>query len=256
MLRLTLIVLAFGATGAWAGNCDHERRIDQVLDLGEARHLAVIAGAGDLEIEGRDDLNEARIRGTVCASEAEWADAAGVETRGGPEAEIAVRMPDYDDEGSWGRNRYLYIDLVLEVPSGLALSVKDSSGDMQIRRVGELEVRDSSGSIDIENVDGRLTLSDSSGDIDLRDLRGDLLIEADSSGDIYGRDILGSVRVLRDSSGDIRFEDVGQDVIVERDSSGSIIAKRVGGDFRVLRDGSGGVSHSDVRGEVQVPHEG
>lgn len=249
-----LTMLAASHAQAWS--CKYEKDIDVTLDLSGSDLLEVVAGAGDLEIIGRPGTREARALGRVCASEAEWLDESEILTDGGRTAQIRVSMPDADSGWSITGNRYVYIDLKVEVPENIPLDVRDSSGDMEIVGTASVEVHDSSGDIDIENVTGEVVLNDSSGDIELLDIRGNVTVRQDSSGDIYGRDIFGSVQVERDSSGDIRFRNVRDNYVVERDSSGDIVADSVGGDFRVLSDGSGSIDVRDVAGEVDIPDRG
>lgn len=250
-LFLLIGLMAVGNVQAWS--CKHERDIDLALDLGGSERISVIAGAGDLEITGRSGTDQAVVRGRVCASKSEWMDEANVITEGGRNAEIAVTMPDTDSGWNLTGNRYVYIDLYIELPDHIPLEVQDSSGDIEIQSTASVSVRDSSGDIEIEDVKGDVVLNDSSGDIDLMDITGNVQVRQDSSGDIRGRDILGSVLVEQDSSGDIRFQNVRDDFIVERDSSGDIVARSVGGDFRVLRDGSGRISPRNVSGAVELP---
>lgn len=259
MKRLSTILCGLAilaAQQASASGCKFERHLDQTLELAGSDSLSVQAAAGELNIKGVKGTHAARIRGTICASRQEWADQSHVATQDGRQAEINVVLPEVDWGMSFTGERYVYLDLELEVPADLPLSVKDSSGDMDISGVGPLDVKDSSGDMEIENVGGAVSIRDSSGDIEVVDVTGDLTIEADSSGDITGRDIKGSVRVVKDSSGDMSFRDVDRDVIVERDSSGSIAADHVGGDFRVLRDSSGSIKANKVAGKVQLPDRG
>lgn len=251
---LASAMLAVSTAQAW--DCDHERDIEVTLNLAGSEQLSIIAGAGDLEIEGLPGSGEARAVGRVCASEPEWLDESRILTEGGRKAEISVSLPRVDSGWNVLGNRYVYMDLRVEVPDHIALDVQDSSGDMMVEGTGPLTVRDSSGDIEIENINGHVVLNDSSGDIDLLDIGGDVTIAQDSSGDIYGRDIHGSVLVENDSSGEIRFRDVRDNYVVERDSSGDIVADSVGGDFRVLRDGSGDIDARGVSGEVDIPDKG
>jgi DUF4097 and DUF4098 domain-containing protein YvlB len=239
-----------------ASNCEFQKTIDLTLDLAGSEQLTIAAVAGDLEVTGRADLDEARIHGKVCASEEQWLEDTGIVTEGGREASIAVETPEVENGWSFFNTRYLYVDLEIDVPTAVALDIRDSSGDLTVRGTGPVNIRDSSGDIELEDVDGSAVLKDSSGDIKLRHIAGDVTVRQDSSGDIYGRDIQGSVLVEHDSSGDIRFEEVLGDYVVERDSSGDIVAETVGGAFRVLNDGSGDVSYTAVSGEVEVPEEG
>lgn len=237
---------------AWGG-CEHERVLEETLDVAGSERLSIVAAAGDLDIEGEEGIEQVSVRARVCASKADWAAATSVQLEAGGEARLEVLMPEARQQFSWG-DQYLYVDLEIVVPTGLALDIRDSSGDIDLSDVGAVTIKDSSGDIDIRT-SGSVSLEDSSGDIELSDIRGDVTVVHDSSGDIEGRNISGNVVVAHDSSGDIQFQDVANDVLIERDSSGDIVAQGVGGDFVVLRDGSGGISHRDVQGSVQIPED-
>lgn len=215
--------------------------------------LAVVAGAGDLEILGDPGADRVTVEARICASKPEWAEEAGVAMSSEGDARVEVIIPKRSGMGGWGDN-YLYIDLVLRVPADLALDVRDSSGDVDMRGVGAVTLKDSSGDIEISQATS-VVVEDSSGDIELDGITGDVTVAQDSSGDIRGRDVGGSVVVARDSSGDIRFRDVRNDFLVERDSSGDVVAEGIGGDFAVLADGSGEIRHSDVMGSVDIPEK-
>ena len=247
---LLLCALMFTpALQAW--NCEHEKEIDKTLDLSGSAKLTVEAAAGDLEI-GAAPGSEAQIRGTVCVSKEKWLEDSDVSTEGGENARIAVELPDVSGWSLTGQ-KYAYIDLEVDVPSGVHVMVKDSSGDAEISGLDSLEVSDSSGDLEISDIGGAVVVRDSSGDIELEDIEGDVTIENDSSGDIEGERIAGAVLVENDSSGSIYFEDVGGNFTVERDSSGDITANGVGGDFTVLKDGSGDIDAENVEGKITKP---
>lgn len=254
-MRKTVLILAILATPtlqAW--DCKHEKQIEQELDLSGSETLSVEAAAGDLEIKGGSG-DKARIRGKVCVSEEEWLDESGVEVSGGRNASIAVVLPKSSNSWSWTGSEYASLDLELSVPAGIRLDVSDSSGDVFIEGVAAVSVKDSSGDVEIYDIQGDVSLADSSGDIDVEGVGGNVTVENDSSGDIRGERIDGSVLVRKDSSGGIRFSDVGQDFVVEKDSSGDITARDIGGDFRVLADGSGDIRAHNVNGRVETPED-
>ena len=253
MKKLLILSVCLFSTSLQAWNCKYEKEIDQVLDLNGSEKLTILAGAGDLEIRGDDDQSEAVIRGKVCVSDEDWLDESRVDTAQGKNAEIFVELPDQVSSWSLMGGSYAYIDLELTVPNDLQLEIKDSSGDVEIEGVSTLSLKDSSGDVRLEDIEGSVTLNDSSGDLVLEDIKGDVTVDSDSSGDIRGRDVEGSVLVRRDSSGDIRFIDVSRDFTVERDSSGDITAKGVGGDFNVLADGSGDIVAKNVQGNIVKP---
>ncbi len=245
-----VLVLAAGSAQAW--NCKYDRNIDVNVNLTGSEKLVVEAAAGDLHINGRPGISEARAHGRVCVSDEEWLNEARLDTEGGREARISVVLPDYSGRKLFGRH-YRYMDLTIDVPEWTALDVTDSSGDTVIEHAGPLSIRDSSGDIEIDGVKGDVTLDDSSGDIEVHGVDGNVTVVSDSSGDIRGDDVQGGVLVRRDSSGDIRFSGVRDDFVVEHDSSGDIVARDIGGDFRVLHDSSGSISSHDVSGKVETP---
>jgi DUF4097 and DUF4098 domain-containing protein YvlB len=249
---LVLLLLLLIAADVQA-ECEFERLIDESLDVSGSQSLAIAAAAGDLKIVGVSGSDEVKISGRICVSEEKWLDESRLETRSGDRAEINVVLPDVSGSWSLWGSKYAYMDLELEVPDGLALELRDSSGDIEIEDISTLSLQDSSGDIDIRNVAGLVEIKDSSGDIEVHGLRGDFTIISDSSGDIRGSGIEGNVRVESDSSGEIWFTNVRKDVIIEQDSSGDIIAEDVGGDFRVLKDSSGRIHSENIAGEVVIP---
>jgi hypothetical protein len=250
-----LLVYQFSSDAA-ADWCKFEKEIDMTMDLSGSDVLAVSAVAGELEIVGVSNSDQAVIRGKACASKESWLEESRVDTKTGRHAEISVNLPATNGSWSLFGNNYVWLDLYIEVPESLMLEVRDSSGDLSLDNIAGVQLQDSSGDIKITNVRGAVSVRDSSGDIDIEDIEGDFTIDADSSGDIYVKNINGTVLVKQDSSGDIRISHVSDNVIVERDSSGDIRVSDVGGDFRVLKDGSGSISSNDVRGEVQLPQKG
>lgn len=253
MIRSLAVLVLLSCASAQAWECKFERKLDQTLDVSNSDLLTIAAGAGDLVISGVAGTDEVRISGKVCASREDWLDESRVETSPGEQAHIGVILPSTDGNWSMWGNHYTYIDLELQVPANLDLDIRDSSGDIEIEDVAAVNVKDSSGDITINRASGDLIVADSSGDIRMTEVGGDITVISDSSGDIRGRHIDGSVLVESDSSGDIRFTDVGKDMVVERDSSGDITVKSIGGDFKVLKDGSGDINSSDVMGQIDIP---
>lgn len=254
IILAALLLIQF-STKASAESCKFEKTIDKTLDVSNSELLAISARAGELDIVGVPGAGQAVIHGRVCASKQSWLEQSEVITTPGKQAEIVVDLPDAD--GGWtsfGSN-YVWMDLRIEVPDKLALDVQDSSGDMSLKNIAAVQIKDSSGEIEVQNARGPVSISDSSGDIEVNESDGDVTIESDSSGDIDVTGVNGTVLVKSDSSGDIEVSDVSNDVVVERDSSGDISVNDVDGDFRVLKDGSGGIRSRNVKGEVDIPEK-
>jgi len=237
----------------WSNDCKYDKNIEVKLDVHASERLAIVALAGTLNVKGHSDPDQVIVRGHACASKEALLDEVRIETSGGESALVEVHLPDTYGGWSLVGKSYAFLDLELDVPEGLYLDIRDSSGSMDLAGIGSARIRDSSGSMEIADAAGPLSVEDSSGSISFDRIRGDVTIEADSSGSISGRDIKGSVLVKRDSSGSIRFSDVSGDFVVERDSSGSIAASGIGGDFVVLKDGSGGIHSDNVAGEISLP---
>ena len=245
------VILSLWAVPAYADSCDYEEPRTATLDAAGLERVVVRARAGSLSIVGKSGLGEVRVEGIACAGKRDHLESVRLVTeRTGSTATIEVEIPDTDWSMFSGTSPRL--DLEVDVPHGVALEVKDSSGAMEIRGVGSADVQDSSGEIVIEDVSGDLRIDDSSGSIEVSDVSGDVRLE-DSSGGIEVRRVGGSVVVDRDSSGSIEVEKVQQNVLVRRDSSGSISVADVGGDFTVERDSSGSIHYEDVEGRVDIP---
>ncbi len=212
--------------------------------------VRVVGKAGALEVHGKPGLTEIKVKGTACSNDREMLSDIQVrtETRG-DEVRVEAQIPSVVGL-SFGRSAYL--DLVLEVPESLVVKADDDSGDTLITGVAAVDLTDGSGSIEIEDVAGDVTIQDDSGDIRIRNVGGKVVLR-DDSGNITVDGVAKDVIVESDDSGDIDVSDVGGNFPVMRDGSGSIRATDVKGDFTVERDGSGDINYSHIGGKVRVP---
>jgi hypothetical protein len=204
------------------------------VDARGARRLEVEGRSGTLRIQGVDGLSQVRVRGTARASRRDWLDAIRlVARRDGDVVVVRADIPDWNTRDDWSDgNGVRALDLVLEVPRGMAADVVDGSGELEIRGVGALDLRDGSGEIDVEDV-GSARIEDGSGEVRVRDVRGDLRVN--------------------DGSGDIRASGVRGSVIVASAGSGGVDVRDVGGDFTIEEGRGRGVTYRDVRGQVRLP---
>lgn len=244
------VLVAAVAGPAWAGpGCAFTAPRDLDVPAAGIATLEVRAQAGELEIRGEPGLARVGVHGTACASRASDLEQIRlVQERRGDRLVLIAEMPE---SSGWG-NEQRSLDLVLRVPSRLALEVDDGSGDATVRGVASLDIDDGSGGLRIADVAGTVRVRDGSGDVDVQDV-GALHVTGDGSGDIRASGVRGDVRVDEDGSGELRFSRVGGDVRVDHDGSGGIVAEDVGGDFVVEDAGSGGVEHRAVRGRVSIP---
>jgi len=238
------------AQPALAQRCEHSRDINLTADAAGVNLAVIVAGAGELVIEG-GDAGQIVIEGRACASDADRLEKMSVEiSPRDDQIGIETQVPD---GWSWSGGRYAYINLHIQVPPGMALRVDDGSGNLVISNVASVELEDGSGNIEISRVVGDVSVDDGSGNVDLVGIGGEIWIE-DGSGNIDIRDA-GSVVVDSDGSGNIEIEEIRGSVMVHSDGSGSIWVTSIGGDFTVHHDGSGGIRHSDVAGEVDIPKQ-
>ena len=235
-----LLVVTAAPVGAQNRNRNDDDRYtaprNATVDARGATVVRIEARGGILRVEGKRGLAEVRVRGTALASrERDLEDIQLAAERRGNTIEVRADIPEGENRGFVGRDEYRGLDLVLEVPDDIALDVVDGAGDLEIRNVGDVELRDGSGGIELADV-GAVRLVDGSGEITVVNARGDVTI--------------------RDGSGRIDVREVSGSVTVSEDGSGSIDVHSVGGDFTVGRDGSGGMAYANVKGEVRVPQKG
>jgi hypothetical protein len=272
--KICLMLLALGpatASASWGNQCEFRADRAGGVDAKGVEKVILRAGAGDLKVIGRSDAVRIEARGIACASKQELLDASRLSVRReGNVVTIETSLPQDDPNWLPVVDGQAYIELGIALPATIAveaidssgdaslenlrsLQLQDSSGDLEVQQIAELaDISDSSGDLEIDGA-GSVRVRDSSGDIEIEDVRGDVEVTSDSSGDMRISEVAGGVRVLQDSSGSIRIEDVKGSVVVEQDSSGDIYAARVGGDFTVNGDSSGSIEHEAVRGAVHVP---
>jgi len=280
MLRVATFVLLTGLPlAALADDCDFtaERTLD--FDAKGLSAFKLDTGAGDLVVEGVPGLAKVEVRGKACASEEKAL--AGIQLfqqREDTISTVGTKIPDEGHDWSLFGSHYAYMDVRVRMPSGLKLDLRDSSGDLEVSGltngldlkdssgdillhdlVGTVNVTDTSGDINVHGISGDFTvLLDSSGDINVDDVKGSAVVEEDSSGDITLKHVTGDARVDRDSSGDINLIDIGRDAVVGADGSGDIVADDVKGNFTVgAKSSSGGeIRHHGVAGKVTLPPQG
>jgi len=243
------LLLGSAAAGARAqGNYSAPRNAS--VDATGARLLRVEAGAGTLRVEGKAGLRQVQVTGTAHASsQSILRDIKIVAERRGDEVYIKTDIPE--SNWRWLDNPSAALDLVIEVPEGIAARVTDGSGAAEVRNVGALDAVDGSGDFEVDGAES-VHITDGSGSLVINNIRGDVRVR-DGSGDVVARNVAGSFTVESDGSGGIFATDIKGSVIVEHDGSGEINASRIGGDLLVRSKGSGAVSYDHVSGRVEIP---
>ena len=255
MLRqLTFLILSCAAGVAVADDCSYRADREFNADAAGLTALKLSTGAGDLRIEGVTGLTRIEVHGKACAGTQALLDQVKFDGRREGNAEVlGTVLPETN--GSWMGRDYAYLDVIVKVPMTLALEVRDSSGDVDVNHVGTISLDDSSGDINIHDVKGDVRINDSSGDIIVEEVTGNVLIPHDSSGDIRIARVRGNAEVTEDSSGDINFEHVDGAAKVGSDSSGSISFRYIGRDASVMEDSSGDIDADAIGGDFSVQHK-
>lgn len=232
MRTLILTTLLLAGT-AFAGKPPYEELRELSLDAAGITELSITAGPGSMDVTGVAGLDTIMVKATIGVHE---------EDEEGALRYIEKRMDlSLEQNGStaelisdfrsgitgWGVNGYIALEI--SVPQGIAVSIVDGSGSIDVIDVaGDVTINDGSGSIDVENV-ANLKIDDGSGSIDVSNADGHVSI-VDGSGSITVKRVAGSV-TIDDGSGSIKVSDVENDLII-------------------VDDGSGSLTFSDVRGKV------
>lgn len=211
------------------------------LAAGSAEALRFEVGDGDLEVLGDPSAEQilvtVQLRTHRLDEDGDDAARAALDVRldrEGDEAVLAVALEGVDG---------YFADVLVTLPSGLAVSGRDGSGDVRVEGVARLALDDDSGGVLVRDVPGEVLLDDASGDVDLG--RTGPVSLVDGTGDLRVVDVQGDV-VLVDDSGEIEVTDASGAVDIT-DDSGGIVVRRVGGRVTV-RDGSGDIDVAEVGG--------
>ena len=236
-----------------AGFDDYTSPRNAEVEVGGAKTIEVRAGAGSLRIEGRPGITRVQIRGTArSSSRGRLDDIKLIAERRGDVVFIKSDMPDDNNSHFWNGDWNMALDLVIEVPTNIALDVEDGSGETKIVGVGPLRLTDGSGNVDIDGIKGNATVEDGSGELTIQNVQGSLHV-SDGSGGITVKNIVGNFEVDEDGSGDIDAIGIGGTMKVDEDGSGNIDVERIAGDFLVDNKGSGSIRSSDVKGRIDIP---
>jgi len=246
-----------------------EKKRDLNINANGLQKMEVDAGAGSLKIVGVKGLHRIKVQATIRAdrvsdNRAEKFIRENIELKLERHGKSA-RLISKTKNGFW-RNVSAAIDLTVEVPQRLNLEVRDGSGSLEIQDIdgyldlidgsgsirlarigGDTQVEDGSGSTGIEQIGGNLELTDGSGGVKIEGVKGNVEVK-DGSGGLQIRDIRGDVEV-EDGSGGMEIIHVGGNVTIY-DGSGSITIRNVRRDVRIKEAGSGGVTIQDVKGKV------
>jgi DUF4097 and DUF4098 domain-containing protein YvlB len=242
---LALLIAASASAGIFS-DCDQKAPRSVATPSGGLTRIVIVGRAGSLRVEGRSGAGEVRASGTACASSGSLlADVQLRATRSGSELRIEAEIPDnlFNEEAA--------LDFTVIVPSNVAVSIHDGSGDLDVLNTGTTEIIDGSGDLAVKGVNGNLSVRDGSGDMQLSDIAGDVRITDGSGGIDVKR--ANSVTIDADGSGEVEIVNVKRNVTILVKGSGDVHVADVGGDFTVQSKGSGRIDNERVAGRLSLP---
>jgi hypothetical protein len=229
------MLIIFAANLVHAAWTDYEEKRDLSLDAEGVQTLQIEAGAGGLDVTGVPGTTKIVVAALIRVPDADADEAQQILSedlvlsldRKGGSADLKAYFENSDRFGNSPS-----VSLEVRVPEGMSLDVEDGSGSVEVRNVrGDISLDDGSGSIQLTDSGGRLRVRDGSGSIIIKGAGGDIEI-VDGSGSIAVARVQGSVTV--------------------DDGSGSIDVSEVSGDLFILEDGSGSIDYSAIAGRVET----
>lgn len=234
-MRTILILAMFAASLADAAVGTYEEVRELTLDTTAVNSLKIKAGAGRLDVVGVPGSNAVTVTATIQVPGGD-----SERTRAKIERDMVLTLEQNSGVGElrayfrkgfwqWGDSRN--IQLEVQVPAGLHLDIKDGTGSIEIQNVhGDLFVDDGTGSLTMKAVGGDVKIKDGTGSIFVTTVGGDISVR-DGTGGIKISGVAGSVTV-KDGTGDINIDDVEKDLII-------------------VNEGTGGIRYSNIRGSIK-----
>ena len=229
-MRGLIVMAMFAASLAYGASYDYSEVRDLAVDAKGLTEFEIDAGAGSLSITGVDGATDITVVATIKVESRDEDKARSIVEkrlrltleRDGDRAELRSEL-----DSGWGWDGNAAVDLEVQMPAGVALTIDDGSGSVVISGVtASVKVDDGSGSLEISDA-GDIDIDDGSGSITITNSSGDVYVN-DGSGSIDIRGVAGSV-TLDDGSGSIKVDDVGEVLIIEVDGSGSVSFSNVRG---------------------------
>lgn len=256
MRRLLTAALLLAPIAAFAATpCKYEAPRNLQLDLAGVRGVQIEVNSHDLHLTGSDNARGLTLHGRACTSEQAALDKLQVtQRREGDQLLIDIGGSGGFNFSLFGGSSYSSLDVTVQLPANLPVTVRVGSGDADVSGVQQLLTSVGSGDLHVRQVSGKFATSVGSGDVDAADI-GSLELGSVGSGDFKAAGIKGDARIGSIGSGDVTLRNVGGSVRADTLGSGDLTVSDVGGDFSLGAKGSGDVNHSGVKGKVNVPHD-
>lgn len=254
MRRLALAALLLAPLTAFAAPCKFEAPRNLQLDLAGVKSVQITVHSHDLHLIGDDNSQGLNLTGRACASSKSILDQLQVtQQRDGDQLRLEIGGKQRFSFNLFGSS-YASLDVTVNLPASMPLSVTVGSGDADVRGVRQLQSIVGSGDLHVHQVVGKFSTSVGSGDVVAADV-GTLDAGSVGSGDLTVSEIKADAKIGSIGSGDVTLRGVGGNVSAGTLGSGDLTVKDVAGDFTLGAKGSGDVNHSGVKGKVSVPHD-
>ena len=254
LVLASLLLLAPLASHA-ADHCAFEAPRNMSLDLAGVRSVQIQVNSYDLHVTGQSAAGKLEVHGRACASDRDMLEGLVV-TQHREGDQLVLELGGDTGHGSFHLfdSSYTDLDVNVQLPAALPLTVEVGSGDADVSGVHQLDSHVGSGDLHVRHVDGRVATGVGSGDVEANDV-GSLEAGSVGSGDLTATGVNGDVRVGSIGSGDVRLRNVRGSVHADTLGSGDLDVAEVGGDLSLGAKGSGDVSYDSVKGKVQVPRD-
>ncbi len=194
------------------------RRLEQPLLVPAGKVLRIESASGDIKVntgmpgEGKvvatamfrgDDREHLRAKAEVFALVVEESD-----------HYVMIRQPDQSG---------LSVDFEITLPEAVPVEIKGTSGDIQISGAkGANRINAASGDITLTKIHGSLEIDTASGDVTLSDSELSMLTLENKSGDVKLTNVHGAI-TIRTASGDVKLEKCGGKSLAVDGVSGDMV---------------------------------
>jgi hypothetical protein len=251
---LALLPLLLISLTAMADDCRYSAPRNLHDDLAGVRGVQIELHSHDMHLVGSGNSRSLEITGRACASSQSALDNLQVTSHREGDQLIVDVGGDHGFNVSFFGVSYQDLDLQIQLPSTMPVSINEGSGDAYIAGLAQVNAQTGSGDLHIANISGAVSVTAGSGDIEVAHI-GSLSAGSVGSGDLRAHDITTNVHIGSVGSGDVVLEKVGGNVDVGTLGSGDLTVNDVRGNLTVGAKGSGDVSHSNIAGSVNVPHD-
>lgn len=211
---------------------------DGLRQTGAVTEVHISGGAGDVTVIGDDTV------GVDARRRVRYAGAAPGQTMSVSGSVLSLQTSCGNMCG---------VSYQVHVGRGVKVTGSNSSGNLTLRGVSDVDVTVTSGNIRVETATGAVTVHSTSGDVDLLDIDGDVDASV-TSGNIDATNLRGAQATVNATSGDITLTLPGTGDVTARASSGDINVRLPDRCCRVSASASSGDAHIEVGTDQQSSH--